>query len=116
VPGIGSLTHHGDQVTAYEDLSSTLDNAVVIIWLQLIHAGLPLLVKQKHGSELCNKTLASLKPEIFQALEPLLDELCNIEDTKAMHIDSTTLRHHPNSGQGQPQQCPFLFCIRWSPT
>ena len=54
----GGLTHHGDQVTADEDLSPTLENTVVILWLQLIHPGLPLLLKQKYGSELRNKTLA----------------------------------------------------------
>ena len=107
----GGLTHHGDQVTADEDLSPTLENTVVVLWLQLIHPGLPLLVKQKYGSELRNKTLASLKPEISQALGSLLDELRSIEDTKAMRIGSTTPRRHPNSGQGQPRRRPFLSCI-----
>ena len=91
----GGLTHHGDQVTADEDLSPTLENTVVVLWPQLIHPGLPLLVKQKYDSELCNKTLASLKPEISQALGSLLDELCSIEDTKAMRVGSTTPRHQP---------------------
>ena len=91
----GGLTHHGDQVTADEDLSPAPENTVVVLWLQLIHPGLPLLVKQKYGSELRNKTLASLKPEISQALGSLLDELHSIEDTKAMRIGSTTPRRHP---------------------
>ena len=43
----GALTHHGDQVTTEEDLSPTMENTVVFLWLQLIHPGLPLLVKQK---------------------------------------------------------------------
>ena len=107
----GGLTHHGDQVTAKEDLSPTLENTVVFLWLQLIHPRLPLLVKQKYGSELRNKTLASLKPEISQALGSLLDELRSIEDTKAMRIGSTTPRRLPNAGQGQPRRRPFLSCI-----
>ena len=107
----GGLTHHGDQATADGDLSPTLKNTVVVLWLQLIHPGLPLLVKQKYGSELRNKTLASLKPEISQALGSLLDELRSTEDTKAMRIGSSTPRRHPNSGQGQPRQRPFLSCI-----
>ena len=107
----GGLTHHGAQVTADEDLSPTLENTVVVLWLQLIHPGLPLLVKQKYGSELRNKTLASLKPEISQALGSLLDELRCIEDTKAMRIGSTTPRCNPSSGQGQPRRRPFLSCI-----
>ena len=107
----GGLTHHGDHVTADEDLSSTLENTVVVLWLQLIHPGLPLLVKQKYGSELCNKTLASLKLEISRALTSLHDELCSIEHSKAMHIGSSTPRCHPNSGQGKPRQRTFLSCI-----
>ena len=107
----GGLTHHGVQVTADEDLSPTLENTVVVLWLQLIHPGLPLLVKQKYGSELRNKTLASLKPEISQALGSLLDKLRSIEDTKAMRIGSTTPRSHPNSGRGPPRRRPFLSCI-----
>ena len=93
----GRLTHHGVQVTADEDLFPTLENTVLVFWLQLIHPGLPLLVKQKYSSELCNKTLASLKPEISQALGSLLVELRSIEDTKAMRIGCTTPRSHPNS-------------------
>lgn len=46
----GSLTHHGDAATSDEDLSPTLENTIVVLWLQLIHPGLPLLVKQKYGS------------------------------------------------------------------
>ena len=107
----GGLTHHGGQVTADEDLSPTLENMVVVLWLQLTHPGLPLLVKQKYGSELRNKTLSSLKPEISQTLGSLLDELRCIEDTKAMRIGSTTPRRNPSSGQGQPRRCPFLSCI-----
>ena len=107
----GSLTHHGDQATVDEDLSPTLENTVVVLWLQLIHPGLPLLVKQNTVLNYAIKTLASLKPEISQTLGSLLDELRSIEDTKAMRIGSTTPRRHPNSGQGQPRRRPFLSCI-----
>lgn len=68
-------------------------------------------MKQKYGSELRNKTLASLKPEISQALGSLLDELRSIEDTEAMRIGSNAPRRHLNSGQGQPRRRPFLSCI-----
>ena len=92
------LTHHGYHVTADEGLSPT----VVVLWLQLIHPGLPLLVKQQYGSELRNTTLGSLKPEISQVLGSLLDELRSTEDTKAMRIGSTTPRRNPSSSQRQP--------------
>jgi len=61
----------------------------------MILPGLLLLVKQNYGSEFRNKTLASLKPEMSQALGSLLDELRSIEDTKATRIGSTTPRRHP---------------------
>ena len=107
----GGLTHHGEQVTADEDLSPSLENTIVVLWLQLIHPGLPLLVKQKYGSELHNKILASLKPEISQALSSLLDELRSIEDTKAMRISNVNPRRTSNGGQGQPRRRPFVSCI-----
>lgn len=42
---------------------------------RLIHSDLPTLLKQGYGTELLSKTLASLKPEISQALDSVLDEL-----------------------------------------
>ena len=38
--------------------------------LQLLHPSLPRPVKQRYGTELCSRTLASVKPEISQALDP----------------------------------------------
>ena len=85
---MGGITHHGEDIQVDEDMSPTLENTVVVLWLQLIHPGLPQLVKQKYGVELRNKTLASLKPEISQALTSLLDELRSIEDTKVLRAGS----------------------------
>ena len=48
---------------------------LVLSWLRLLHTDLPALVKQRYGTELRSKTLASLKPEILQALDSLLEEL-----------------------------------------
>ena len=47
---------------------------IVLNWLHLIHTDLPSLVKQRYGTELRSKTLASLTPEISQALDSLLEE------------------------------------------
>ena len=63
-----AIMHHGNVQTDDEDLTPTLENWVVLTWLQLLHPSLPRLVKQKYGTELRNKTLASIKPEISQAL------------------------------------------------
>ena len=59
-----SIIHHGDAITADEELSPTLENLVVLTWLRLIHPDLPGLAKQRYGTELRSRTLASLKPEI----------------------------------------------------
>lgn len=45
------LTHHRNPVVADEDLSLSLQNPIIFLLLQLINQGLPLLVKQKYGSE-----------------------------------------------------------------
>ena len=72
-PELG-ITHKGEDVEEYEDMSPTLENLVVLLWLQQIHHNLPNIVKQKYGADLRSKTLASLKPEISLALSSLLEE------------------------------------------
>ena len=67
-----------------EELSPTVENIIVFLWLQKIHEGLPALVKQRYGAELRSQTLASIKTEISQALESLLDELKSNNDAKIM--------------------------------
>ena len=53
-------------------------------WLRLIHTDLPALVKQRYGKELRSKTLASIKPEISQALDSLLEEIETTNDAKIL--------------------------------
>lgn len=74
------LTHHGEHVSQDEELSPTLEHFVVGTWLKLIHLSLSRLVKQRYGTELRTRTLASIKPEISQALNSLLQEICASED------------------------------------
>ncbi len=80
----GPITHHGETITSDEDLTPTLENSIVVQWLGLIHPGLPKIVKQRYGPELRNKTIASIKPEISQAIPSLLEELRAVEDTSAL--------------------------------
>ena len=58
----GTITHHGETRSTDEELSPTLENLIVLTWLRLIHADLPGLVKQRFGTELRSRSLASLKP------------------------------------------------------
>ena len=62
------ITHHGEAPIADEELSPSLENYIVFTWLQLIHPALPRLVKQKYGTELRSRTLASIKPDVSQGI------------------------------------------------
>ena len=75
------ITHHGAEVEEDEEMSPSLENFVVLTWLHLLHPDLPRLIKQRYGTELRSRTLASIKPEISQAL---LDEVHTLEDAKIM--------------------------------
>ena len=77
-----SLTHNGAVLTSDEEMTPTLENTITWLWLKLLNPNLPQLVKQRYGPELRNKTLASLKSEISQALSSLLDELATAEESK----------------------------------
>ena len=79
-----SLSHHGDLTTEDEELTPTLENFIILTWLRLINPELPKLVKQQYGTELRSRTLASIKPEISQALTSLLDEIRTANDAKIM--------------------------------
>ena len=95
----GSLTHHSAKVEKDEELSPSMENMIVLLWLERIHINLPGLVRQKYGSELRNKTLASIKPEISQALSSLIEELSAGEDSRISRTQTfSNNRRYNNSG------------------
>ena len=111
-----SLTHHGDLITEDEELTPSLENFVVLTWLKLIHPELPKLVKQRYGTELRSRTLASIKPEVSQALNSLLDEIRASDDARIMRTATNTFRKSspvkapPKRGirsTRQPKSCPL---------
>ena len=106
----GPVTHHGAHVTSDEELTPTLENMVVLTWLKLLHSDLPALVKQRYGTELRSKTLASLKPEISQALDSLLEEIRSIADTKVLRTTASRFRQPPPRPSPKPSPQP------WAPT
>ena len=67
--------HHGETPAEDEELSPSLENFIVLLWLMLGHHELPHLVKQRYGTELRSRTLASIQPEISQAIPSLLEEV-----------------------------------------
>ena len=108
----GGIRHHGENVTADEDISPTMENIIVLTWLRLIHPSLPALVKQRYGAELLSQTVASLKPEISQALASLLDEINSANDAKVLRTASqqslnpvvAVKPRQPYHGHLKPQQ------------
>jgi hypothetical protein len=79
----GGTTHHSDAIDDDEEMTPTNENLIILTWLCLINSELPRLVKQRYGTELRSRTLASIKPVISQALPSLLEEIKNTEDAKA---------------------------------
>ena len=101
------LTHHGEKLDDDEETSPSLENTTVLLWLQLIHKDLPKLIKQRYGTELRSRTLASIKPEISQALDSLLDELHSSESGSVNReagssFQRSNYRGHSNNGRQQP--------------
>ena len=105
----GNISHHGEVPGADEEVSPTLKNLVVLTWLRLVHPDLPSLVKQRYGTELGSKSLASLKPEISQALDSLLEEVKNNADAKILRSTTSKLRQPPPRG---PYNCFQKACTK----
>ena len=80
----GPISHHGEIPASEEEMSPSLENFIVLTWLQLINKDLPRLVKQRYGTELRSRTLASIKPEISQAMDSLLEEVHATDDIRVM--------------------------------
>ena len=113
----GGISHHGEDPEADEEVSPSLENMIVLTWLRLIHKDLPSLAKQRYGTELRAKTLATLKPEISQALDTLLDEIRTSSDSKvlrtailngskpALNMSDQWRSPHRNEGRRQTKTC-----------
>ena len=80
----GSIRHMNELPRQDEEMSPTLENTLVALWLKLIDDELPKLVKQRYATELRSHTLATIKPEISLALDSLLDELHSNRETRVM--------------------------------
>ncbi|CAH1243309.1 RS1 [Branchiostoma lanceolatum] len=99
----GGITHHGELVTSDEEVSPSLENMVVLLWLQMLHPGLPAKVKQRYGAELRNKTLSSIKPEISLSVDTLLAELQDDENVRSLRLEQTR-KQSPRAPQGRSRR------------
>ena len=107
------ILHHGDGMTDDEELSPSLENMIVLTWLRLINPALPKLVKQRYGTELRTITLSSIKPEISQALDSLLDEITSAEDAKVMRAAAGSRSQNrcwPQKQQSRPSNRNCTLC------
>ena len=101
--GTGIL-HHGQQVDEEDEIQPSLENLIVLMWLSKLHKDLPNLVKVKYGAELRSKTLASMKPEISQALDSLLEE---VRDQTSNIRRSNAFDRNQNRRPANNSQRPF---------
>ena len=86
------IKHHSETVTEDEELTPMGENLIVLTWLKLLYPDLPKIVKQRYGVQLRAQTLASIKPEISQALDVLLDEIIATHDMKTMRTAINTVK------------------------
>ena len=96
-----TVTHHGVTPTSDEEITPTLENVTVLLWLEKLHVSLPGLIKQRYGSELCNKSLSSIKSEISLALTSLIEEVKSSDDIKVgrtFHSDNRSRRSQSRVG------------------
>ena len=111
----GNIQHDGEAPEADEKLSTSLENMVVLTWLRLIHRELPNLVKQWNGTELRSQTLASLRPEISQVLDSLLNEIHSAADVKVLRAslkDKPFDRSKKYTGSGSKQTLHLVHTSR----
>ena len=101
----GVISHQGINIDEDEEMSPTVENMVVLTWLRLISPSLPQLVKQRYGTELRVRTLASIKPEISQALPSLLEEIRNNEDARTFRTFTQPQRDVRAVPHYQNQRC-----------
>ena len=78
-----------------------------------MHPDLPKLVKHRYGTQLRSRTLASIKPEISQALQSMLDEIRATENAEEMRTATSSYRRpaqaaKPITGfRKRPKSCPL---------
>ncbi len=108
------LTHHGDSIDE-EDVSPTLENLLVLLWLQLLHPDLPMLVKRQFNTELRRQTLASLRSEISECVPTLLMKLNQQAEVSICQVKSSQYqpkRRYPGKPRSSNKECAICKAAR----
>ena len=103
----GNLTHDDEEITSDEIVSPTLENLIVLLWLEKLHPRLPALVKQKYATALRSKTLYSLKPEISMAIPSLLEEAQSVDEARIMRMGGSGSRNKSGYNKFDQARKPF---------
>lgn len=80
----GKLQHNGAPVTEDEDFTPMVQRLVTLRWMHLLHPGLYQLVKRTFSSDMLQKSVYDLQPQIANALTGLLDELRSHENVSTV--------------------------------
>ena len=75
------IKHLNTRVTVDEDISISLLNVTVVLWLRAINPDLPMMVKQRFATQLRDNTLYSLREDISESLQAILTEMQDREYT-----------------------------------
>ena len=81
----GGITHHGSKPDDDEEMTPSLENFIVLTWLRLIHEDLPCLVKQRYGTELRSRTLASINTGDPLHSRAACTQPCNVNTHSRAH-------------------------------
>ena len=100
-----NILHRGVQPTETEEISPTLLNIMVTLWLHTINSSLPALVKQKYTTELRIQTLASLREEISESIDSLLGQVDTEGACIARAFYSKSSQHKEN--YSRPSKSPM---------
>ena len=69
------MKHMGYKQKEKEELTPTMLNVMVTLWLKIINPNLPATIKQKYTTQLRDQTLASLREDISESLDAIISEL-----------------------------------------
>lgn len=104
------LRHLNDDKPKREEMTPTLLNTTVVLWLRAIHPSLPALVKQRYSTELRSKTVATLREDISESLDALLAELSGESAANIARAAVFNSYHKRSPGQSTYRQKTTRFC------
>lgn len=69
------MKHKGAKYTQREEMTPTMLNIIVTLWLKTINPALPAAIKQRYSTQLRDQTLVSIREEISESLDAIMSEV-----------------------------------------